>query len=29
MDMVDLISRNQCGVTGMGNVLKIFEKHVV
>jgi hypothetical protein len=27
--MVDLISRNQCGTTGMKNVLRVLEKHVV
>jgi hypothetical protein len=28
MDMVDLIARNQVGVTGMDNVLKILTKHI-
>lgn len=28
MDMVDLIARNQCGVTGMANVLRVVSKHI-
>jgi hypothetical protein len=28
MDLVDLVARNQVGVTGMENVLKILDKHI-